>query len=404
MSIEEVGIYDADFKANTLWWSPEYTAMLGHDPETFVPIPPVSWEARLHPDSADNIIAQMSTFINGTDEKMRLQQHILRADQQEIWVDSVMQLQRDETGAATRLTGLAVNITEQLKRERQLADANRFIMESLRYASRIQSAMLPARDAIGSATRDHFLIWEPRDIVGGDFFWYHPMQGGYAMIVGDCTGHGVPGAFMTLIACGLLDRMLQGGVDRPSHVLGRLHRDLQVLLGQDQDVGETDDGLEAGICFVSHAEQKLVFAGARFSLFHNADHQFAEIRGDKAGIGYRRFASDTTFNDVALDLDGRFSFYMTTDGLIDQIGGERRRAFGKKRFLACLADRQGEPMSQQADTLKQTFAAYQGEENRRDDVTVLGLYPRARLGEAYAGQRVVWTKNDHAKQWRDLRL
>lgn len=157
--------------------------------------------------------------------------------------------------------------------------------------------------------------------------------------------------------------------------MSRLHRDLQALLGQHQENGETDDGLEAGICFVSNAEKKLVFAGARFSLFHASDNQIVEIRGDKAGIGYRRFAAGTTFNDVTLELNGHTSFYMATDGLIDQIGGERRRAFGKKRFLACLADTFHEPMPRQAEALRQAFQAYQGDENRRDDVTVLGFTP-----------------------------
>ncbi|MEL6963250.1 MAG: PAS-domain containing protein [Pseudomonadota bacterium] len=377
LSIDEVGIYDADLKANTLWWSPEYTAMLGHDPATFVPVPPMSWEERLHPDEADHVKERMEAFFLGHDDTMRLRQHMLRADQREIWIDSVMRVQRNDEGEATRLTGLAVDITDQLQREQQLTDANRFIMESLRYASRIQSAMLPAREAIGSATRDHFLIWEPRDIVGGDFFWHHPMHGGYAMIVGDCTGHGVPGAFMTLIACGLLDRMLQSGVDRPSLLLNHLHRELQTLLGQDQSEGETDDGLEAGICFVNDADKRLVFSGARFSLYHSKGETIDEIKGDKAGIGYRRYAAETAFHDVALDFDEQSAFYMTTDGLIDQIGGERRRSFGKRRFLACLSDRLDQPMSVQGEHLKETFASYQGDENRRDDVTVLGFIPRA---------------------------
>lgn len=375
MQIDEVGIYDADLRANTLWWSPEYTDMLGHDPETFKPIPPVSWEERLHPDSADAIKARMQAFIEGSDETMRLRQHILRADQQDMWVDSVMRIQRDDDGEATRLTGLAVNITEQLTRERQLAEANRSIMESLRYGSRIQSAMLPAEGAIARSTGDHFLIWEPRDIVGGDFFWHHPTQGGYYLIVGDCTGHGVPGAFMTLIACGFLDRALESGLDRPSLILSDLHRNLQTLLGQDKAEGGTDDGLEAGICFVSTASQNLIFSGARFSLFHQKGGDVAEIRGDKVSIGYRRFAADATFNDVVLDLSRHDTFYMTTDGLIDQIGGERRRSFGKKRFLGCLSDHADQPLPQQAENLKKMFDTYQGKEVRRDDLTVLGFAP-----------------------------
>ena len=108
---------------------------------------------------------------------------------------------------------------------------------------RIQAAILPQVRDLAAVSADHFLIWEPRDIVGGDFFWFQPIRDGHAVIVGDCTGHGVPGAFMTLVAWGMMDRMLQmAPSENPSQVLVGL----QSLLGQDQKTGDTDDGLEAG--------------------------------------------------------------------------------------------------------------------------------------------------------------
>ncbi|MEM7058978.1 MAG: PAS domain-containing protein [Pseudomonadota bacterium] len=375
MQIDQVGIYDNDFKTDTLWWSPEYTAMLGHDPHTFLPSPYKSWEDRLHPSMSKRAKKEMDRFISGSEQTLRMRQHLLRPDNEEIWLDAVMRIQRDEEGAATRLTGLAVDVTEQLRREQRLSEANRQVMESLHYAGRIQSAMLPAEEAIRDATGDSFLIWEPRDIVGGDFYWHHPIQGGCAIIVGDCTGHGVPGAFMTLISCGLLDRELRSGVDAPSQLLQRLHGALQDLLGQDQAEGETDDGLEAGICFVRSADRKVIFSGARFSLFRAAGGVLSEIRGDKAGLGYRRYPASTNFTDVVFDLQQSDRFYMTTDGLIDQIGGAKRRSFGKRRFLNVINETLDSPMNQQAAALNETFKTFQGSEKRRDDVTVFGFAP-----------------------------
>ena len=282
-----------------------------------------------------------------------------------------------------RITGGGIvavfsDLTELKESEQRAASANRLILDSIRYASRIQSAILPARDAFAAASNDHFLIWEPRDVVGGDFFWCHPVQGGHVVMIGDCTGHGVPGAFMTLIACGLLDRILQTvPADEPSRVLGELHRGLQVLLGQDRGAGETDDGLEAGVCFISDAELRLVFSGARLSLWQANGGPVKEIKGDRAGIGYRRFAQDTTFTDVPLELNDGSAFYLTTDGLIDQVGGPRRISFGKRRFAALIAEHQARPMPEQAEVLRQAVAAYQGGERRRDDLTVLGFTPRA---------------------------
>jgi serine phosphatase RsbU (regulator of sigma subunit) len=239
--------------------------------------------------------------------------------------------------------------------------------------------MLPARESLAKVTRDCFLIWEPRDIVGGDFFWLHRSEPGYYLIVGDCTGHGVPGAFMTLIACGLLDRHLRALENpTPGLLLNLLHRDLQTLLGQDlgRD-GKTNDGFEAGVCFVSEADRRLIFAGAHFSLWRARAGAIEEIKGDKAGIGYRRLPGDVPFNDVAVDLGPGDAFYLATDGLLEQIGGARRRSFGRKRFAEILTQRQGRPMTDQREALAAALAHYQGEERRRDDVTVLGFVPLA---------------------------
>jgi len=280
--------------------------------------------------------------------------------------------ERRITGGGT--AAVYSDLTELKESEQRAAYANRLILDSIRYASRIQNAILPAKSALNMVSEDHFLIWEPRDVVGGDFFWFHPAQEGYVVIVGDCTGHGVPGAFMTLIACGLLDRILQSLPRKePSKILSELHRQLKDLLGQDQREGETDDGLEAGVCFISETQRRLVFSGAHFSLWRAQDGRVDEFKGDKAGIGYRRVPQDMAFTDLSLELGKNSAFYLTTDGLIDQVGGARRRAFGKRRFSEFVAKHQGRPMAEQRSSLMQILAEYQGEEVRRDDVTVLGF-------------------------------
>ena len=268
------------------------------------------------------------------------------------------------------------DLTEIKQSEQRAAAANHLILQSLHYASRIQAAILPAREELASVTADHFLIWEPRDIVGGDFFWFQPINDGYAIIVGDCTGHGVPGAFMTLIAWGMLDRMLaRAQSSNPSQVLTGLHRGVQSLLGQDQDSGETDDGLEAGVCFINPSKQEMTFAGARFSLWKARGDDVIEIKGNRTGLGYRRYPQEATFTNFTLPLDAKDAFYLTTDGLIDQIGGPRGRSFGKRRFQTLLKRNQGVPMQKQAESLQRSFKKFQGQQLRRDDLTVLGFVP-----------------------------
>jgi PAS domain S-box-containing protein len=273
------------------------------------------------------------------------------------------------------------DLTALKENEERVANAHRLILESLHYASRIQTAMLPARRTLETVMHDHFLVWEPRDIVGGDFFWFHRTNRGYFIILGDCTGHGVPGAFMTLIACGLLDRHLRTMEEpSPAALLNKLHRDLQTMLGQDtgrHGEGMTDDGFDAGICFINPAERSLLYAGARFPLLLARNGAIDEIKGDRAGVGYRRVPPDVAFSEIRLDLEGGDTFYMTTDGLIDQVGGERRRSFGRRRAVDILSQHQGSSMAEQRDALAAAFAHHQGEEKRRDDVTVIGFVPLA---------------------------
>jgi PAS domain S-box-containing protein len=282
---------------------------------------------------------------------------------------------RTETGGTVAVYS---DLTDVKESEQRAAAANQLILQSLRYASRIQSAVLPARRELNAVAVDNFLIWEPRDIVGGDFFWFQPIKDGYAVMVGDCTGHGVPGAFMTLIAWGLLDRMLRSVPnDKPSQLLTGLHRGVQSLLGQNQEDGETDDGLEVGVCFIRPEKKQITFAGARFSLWRANDRGVIEIKGDRKGLGYRRYPQDATFTDFTLPFENSDSFYLTTDGLTDQIGGPRGRSFGKRRFQDLLRKNRGASMQEQEESLRRAFAKYQGQQLRRDDLTVLGFVPHS---------------------------
>jgi len=266
----------------------------------------------------------------------------------------------------------------------ELKDANRLIVDSIHYASRIQEAVLPSPSVVAAGVEDHFLIWEPRDLVGGDFVWFHSSGAQEIIIVADCTGHGVPGAFMTLISGTLLDRAFAAkqGVN-PVGVLTALNTGLKKILGQedvaaDQAVGKelTDDGLEAAVCIIDRQRNTLSFAGARMSLWHRHGSDIAEIKGDKIGLGYRRAPMDATFTMHQVVLDDDTAFYVTTDGLIDQVGGARPMSFGKRRFRAAIMAEGLHDMAAQKAALVRTLSDYQGDQIRRDDVTVLGFLPK----------------------------
>ena len=271
--------------------------------------------------------------------------------------------------------------TEELTQANsELQDANRMIVDSIRYASRIQEAVLPSPEVLGRAVDSYFLMWEPRDLVGGDFVWFHNGKTQDVIIVGDCTGHGVPGAFMTLIAGTLLDRMFAAPRDSgPAEVLGALNSGLKRILSQEEPsptplaTDMTDDGMDAAVCMVDRTAGRMRYAGARLSLWRSCDGEIDEIKGDKLGLGYRRSPMQAQFTEHELTLDRSQAFYLATDGIIDQVGGARSMSFGRKRFRRALAAQHNRDMAAQGAHLQQIFKDYQGGQIRRDDVTVLGF-------------------------------
>lgn len=284
-------------------------------------------------------------------------------------------IQLTRTPAPNRHTiSVAVDISDRKLAEDNLTDAYGIISSSINYASHIQRSILPPQTAFTKIFKDSFVIWEPRDVVGGDIYWNRKWGDGRLIVLADCTGHGVPGAFVTLIATGALERAMEevpaGDVGK---LINRMHRFVQRTLGQHTETGHSDDGLELGACFLNPDQSEMVFSGARFSLFLLDKDAMSEVKGDKNGIGYRGIPSDVKFTNSAISLEQGQCFYMSTDGLIDQVGGDKRRAFGKRRFKELISSMVGQTFSRQKKSVLEALKKHQGAEIRRDDVSAIGF-------------------------------
>lgn len=269
------------------------------------------------------------------------------------------------------------DITERKEAEEELKRAHGLITESIDYASRIQRSVLPSETILKEHMEDYFILWEPKDVVGGDAFWYRPCENGFLVVCADCTGHGVPGALMTMIATGALDQaLIEIPNGYPSAVLQRMNQLVKAALGQDGVGGESDNGLELGICQVDPIAGELTFAGARFFLWVLEGDRLSEIKGDRKGIGYRRTDPAASFTAHTVPLVPDCVFYMTSDGLIDQIGGSKRRSFGKRRLRDLILKYRDQPMVRQKESIYGDFSEYQGTESRRDDLSMIAFKPR----------------------------
>lgn len=257
------------------------------------------------------------------------------------------------------------------------AERNRQVMQSIEYASVIQQAMLRAsRDALAAKLPGAALLWEPRDVVGGDFYHFAAFADGWFGAVADCTGHGVPGAFMTLLASASLTQALeQLGPRDPSALLAAVNRNVKGLLGQVHGAGESpqsNDGLDAAFFWFDTAKQQLQFAGARIALHvlrPQAEH-FETVAGERMGVGYVDSLADHEWTLHTIDLPAESLLFVSTDGLIDQIGGPKKIAFGKRRALDLILERRAQSPAEIGEALREALAEWQGTQSRRDDVTL----------------------------------
>ncbi len=257
------------------------------------------------------------------------------------------------------------------------AEKNRQIMQSIEYASVIQRAMLRAsRETLTATLPDAALVWQPRDVVGGDFYHFVKHADGWFGAVADCTGHGVPGAFMTLIASSALSKALeQLGPRHPAALLAAVNRSVKGLLGQVNgvdDTPESNDGLDAAFFWFDTHRSELTFAGARIALHilsPGAD-QFDTLGGQRMGVGYVDSDADFEWIDTTVALKPDSLLFITTDGLTDQIGGPRKIAFGKRRACEVILEHRDQPASVIAEQLRLSLEGWQQTQNRRDDLTL----------------------------------
>ena len=264
---------------------------------------------------------------------------------------------------------------EELRKSHQdIKNANSLILDSIHYTRSIQTAILPSDERLSSLLDDYFIIWKPRDIIGGDMYWVDGGNEEVVFAVIDCTGHGVPGAIMTMIAATSLNRAVhEVGYRDPGTLLGKINVLVRETLRRRPEGELYDDGLDMGICYVNKRSRKATFASGRISLFVCDDGEVTEIKGDTESLGYQSSDPDHRFRNHHVELSNSIDLYLTTDGLTEQIGGPNRLPFGKRRFIRFISENRTKSLLEQRVTLLEMFLDYRAEEDQRDDVTVLGV-------------------------------
>jgi len=268
-----------------------------------------------------------------------------------------------------------IEITEQrdIAREQRdrIAAQKKEIMDSIIYARRIQKAILPNIEMIKESLQHFFILFKPRDIVSGDFYWESRVENEIIVIAADCTGHGVPGAFMSMLGVTFLNEIVNSKkITQPGKILDLLREKVIHSLNQQYD-NPLRDGMDISVINYNFDSKQVSFAGANNPLFLIHDGELSEIKADKMPIAlYDKMVS---FSNKEVELHKGDCLYIFSDGYVDQFGGPKDKKFMKKRFKNLLLDNYQKPMEQQKEILDKAYEDWKGDGEQVDDVLVIGL-------------------------------
>jgi len=253
------------------------------------------------------------------------------------------------------------------------------INASIDYSAIIQSSILPDNADLRAYFANFFVIWHPKDRVGGDIYLINTFNEDECLIMAiDCTGHGVPGAFVTMLVKAI-ERQLIASIAStkeeisPGKILGIFNRSMRHLLKQDRAESLCNAGFDGGFLYYNKKRKIVKYAGAECPLFYTKENKVVMIKGSRQSVGYKKSKPDFVFKEHCIEVSEGMCFYLTTDGFLDQNGGEKGFCFGKRRFQQLITEYHEESMPDQQELFLYEMLNYQGDYERNDDMTVIGL-------------------------------
>jgi serine phosphatase RsbU (regulator of sigma subunit) len=287
-----------------------------------------------------------------------------RLEQEKIRLEQIVKERTEEV----------VKQKEEIEGQRdEISAKNKSITDSIEYAKRIQTAILPSEEFAKEFLPEHFILFRPRDIVSGDFYWMTKKDNLLVLIAADCTGHGVPGAFMSMLGVSFLNEIVnRHNVTTASEILNSLRTDIKKTLGQEGKEGEAKDGMDIALCILDLENMKMQYSGAYNPLYLFRNNEFIEVKADRMPIGIYIKEKDS-FTNNEIDLQKGDVFYIFSDGFQDQFGGEDGQKFKTKNYKKLLLEIHQKPMAEQREILDSTVDTWRGEWEQVDDIIIMGI-------------------------------
>ena len=271
---------------------------------------------------------------------------------------------------------IVLGYRRKIEANKEINRQNKSIQSSINYAKRIQEAMLHKSDLQQHLLPDSFVLFKPRDLVSGDFYWISEIKGWYdpdvVIAAVDCTGHGIPGAFMSMIGMNTLNAIISRGVAESDQILNELDSEIRTALQQEKTGNQ--DGMDVVLCIYRKERGILEFSGAKNSLLYIQGNEIHKLKGDRRAIGGKNYYKQHNgFKKQVITIDQPTTIYLFSDGYQDQFGGEDNTKFMSARFNDLLLEVHQKPMEEQKEILDSTIKEWMGEHKQTDDILVMGV-------------------------------
>ncbi len=266
------------------------------------------------------------------------------------------------------------HLKEIEEKNTKLEDSFQRLSDSIQYAKRIQYAIMPPPQKIISYFEDAFVMYYPKDVVSGDFYWSYQKNNLLFLAAIDCTGHGVPGAFMTVMANTIINNVVERkGLENPGEILSALDEELAYVFSASAGSAKRSDGMDMSLVVIDKEKEQMQFAGAKNPLYYIRDQKINRIKGSKFPIGNADRYKDKQFDTHTIAIVPGDQFYIFTDGLPDQFGGDDGSKFLSHRFRGLLEEFSYLSMAEQKEILEKAFKQWKGSRPQTDDVLVIGM-------------------------------
>jgi len=305
-------------------------------------------------------------------------------DEKKLWMQSTLTPIIGVDKEIEKLVVIDTEITQQKEAEKELNEKVKQVTENIQFAQNIQASLLEDEKEIQKHLPESFLIYKPRDIVSGDFYYFAVVDEVIIYSVVDCTGHGVPGAMVSMIGNNILNRIIkEQGIINPSDILINLHEAIREDLRQSTEASKSKDGMDMSLCAIYPKERKVLWAGAgnpiyifRKEIKVTEDDPTANLeitKGDIYGIGGDAYTDDLKFKTHEFNLNKGDSIYLLSDGFADQFGGAKGRRFTTKRMQQLIGNFQNLSMKEQKEKYDEIITRWMGKEEQIDDITLVGF-------------------------------